>query len=37
MIGLSLTEGSTVFAVLGCIAATAWMRAFFGFFWHAVS
>src|SRR6476660_4739423 len=37
MFGLALAKRSAVFAALRCIAATAWVRAFFGFFWHAVS
>lgn len=32
MVGLALAESSTVLAVVGCIAAAAWMRAFSGFF-----
>jgi len=37
MFGLALAKRSAVFAALRCIAGTAWVRAFFGFFWHAVS
>ena len=37
MFGPALAKRSAVFAALRCIAATAWVRAFFGFFWHAVS
>jgi hypothetical protein len=37
MVVLALAEGSAVFAVVGCIAAAAWMRAFLDFFRrHAV-
>jgi hypothetical protein len=37
MVVLALAESSTVLAVVGCIAAAAWMRTFFDFFRrHAV-